>query len=43
MTRKLLIISVGDASFLVNIVCMALILSVYRRKYINFEGPKSQK
>ena len=37
------LISVGDAEFLMNILCMALILSAYRRKDINFEEPKKSK
>ena len=36
-------ISGGDAEWLVNILCMSLILSVYRRKDINFEQPKKSK
>ena len=37
------LISGGKATFIVNIICMALILSVYRRKDINFEEPKKSK
>ena len=37
------LISGGKATFVVNIICMALILSVYRRKDINFEEPKKSK
>ena len=37
------LISVGDTEFLMNILCMALFLSAYRRKDINFEEPKKSK
>ena len=33
-------ISGGDIEWLMNIMCMSLVLSVYRRKDINFEEPK---
>ena len=33
-------ISVGNVEWLVNILCVSLTLSVYRRKNINFEEPK---
>ena len=36
-------ISEGEVSFLVNTICIALVLSVYRRKNINFEEPKKSK
>lgn len=40
---QLPLISGGKASFIANILCMALFLSVYRRKDINFEEPKKSK
>lgn len=36
-------ISGGNATFIVNMLSIALILSVYRRKDINFEEPKKSK
>lgn len=33
-------ISGGDVEWLINVLCMPLVLSVYRRKDINFEEPK---
>lgn len=36
-------ISGGKATFIGNMLCMALFLSVYRRKDINFEKPKKSK
>lgn len=36
-------ISEGEVSFLVDTICIALVLSVYRRKNINFEEPKKSK
>lgn len=37
------LISGGKSTIIVNILCMALFLSVYRRKDINFEEPKKSK
>lgn len=37
------LISGGNATFIVNMLSIALILSVYRRKDINFEEPKKSK
>ena len=36
-------ISGGDIEWLMNIMCMSLVLSIYRRKDINFEEPKKSK
>lgn len=36
-------ISGGDIEWLMNIMCMSLVLSVYRRKDINFEEPQKSK
>ena len=36
-------VGLGSVSFLVNILCISLILSIYRRKNINFEEPKKSK
>ena len=40
---QLPLISGGKATFIANILCMSLFLSVYRRKDINFEEPKKSK
>jgi len=40
---ELPLISGGKSNFIANILCMALFLSVYRRKDINFEEPKKAK
>jgi len=40
---ELPLISGGKSNFIANILCMALFLSVYRRKDINFEEPKKSK
>ena len=40
---ELPLISGGKSNFIANILCMSLILSVYRRKDINFEEPKKSK
>ena len=40
---QLPLISGGNATFIANVLCMALFLSVYRRKDINFEEPKKSK
>ena len=37
------LISGGYSNFVANMLCMALILAVYRRKNINFEEPKKSK
>ena len=37
------LLSVGDVEFLINLLSMSLILSIYRRKDINFEEPKKSK
>lgn len=37
------LISGGKATLITNMICMALLLSVYRRKDINFEEPKKSK
>lgn len=37
------LISGGNATFIVNMLSIALILSIYRRKDINFEEPKKSK
>lgn len=37
------LVAYGEFYFLINILSMALILSVYRRKDINFEEPKKSK
>lgn len=40
---QLPLISGGKATFIANLLCVALFLSVYRRKDINFEDPKKSK
>ncbi|MBQ2836046.1 MAG: FtsW/RodA/SpoVE family cell cycle protein [Clostridia bacterium] len=40
---QLPLISGGKATFIANLLCVALFLSVYRRKDINFEEPKKSK
>lgn len=40
---QLPLISGGNATFIANVLCMALFLSIYRRKDINFEEPKKSK
>lgn len=40
---QLPLISGGNATFIANVLCMSLFLSVYRRKDINFEEPKKSK
>lgn len=40
---QLPLVSGGNATFIANVLCMALFLSVYRRKDINFEEPKKSK
>ena len=37
------LISGGKATLITNMLCMSLILSIYRRKDINFEEPKKSK
>ena len=36
-------VSDADVYYVINILCMAIMLSVYRRKDINFEEPKKSK
>ena len=33
----------GDVELLMNIICISLMLSIYRRKDINFEEPQKSK
>ena len=40
---KIPFFSSGEVELLMNIICVSLMLSIYRRKNINFEEPKKSK